>query len=404
MRSLRHLFLARQLFLKEQWLASAETHRTQVCRAVHSPPTKDPPQTSTGSYVMPYEDVFAQEQRNKASFLEVIKLYCNKTTRRRGHVELIETALRWMPEFGVEKDLEVYNLLLDVFPKEVFIPQNFIQRMFHHYPRQQECAIRVLDQMENYGVTPNRQTRFLLLQTFGERSHPMKKYKRIMYWFPRFRHANPFQVPEKLSDPVELSKFCLQRIAADRNSSTTVFEMPSVQEREDESGQENTCIVGIQSPDQVSLLAEHDPSMPVLVDGPHSLWLKKTCVYYYVLRADPTSIKKEVEVDPERSLYYPLTLDLDLDRDLGDDYSFDVDEVEEGPVFAMCMTSSGDERTLGRWIRGLQKANPILGQVPVLFRLSSSPQELTPQVVTEYEKTREVEEEESEPVHHRMEQ
>lgn len=31
-------------------------------------------------------------------------------------------------------------------------------------------------------------------------------------------------------------------------------------------------------------------------------------------------------VDPERSFFYPLELDLDLERDLGDDDSFDVDE------------------------------------------------------------------------------
>lgn len=72
--------------------------------------------------------------------------------RRRGHVEFIYAALKKMPEFGVERDIAVYNKLLDVFPKEVFVPQNFIQRMFNHYPRQQECGVQLLEQMENYGV------------------------------------------------------------------------------------------------------------------------------------------------------------------------------------------------------------------------------------------------------------
>ena len=115
----------------------------------------------------------------------------------------------------------------------------------------------------------------------------------------------------------------------------------------------------------------------------------------------------EEPYDPERCLDYPLQLDLDLDRDLGDEESFDVEDckiltafplvlvlqkpsfsvynaafvclvypVDEGPVFAMCMTSQGDQATLNQWISGLQGNNPILGQVPTLFRLDDGPREL----------------------------
>lgn len=51
----------------------------------------------------------------------------------------------------MERDRTAYNKLLDVFPKEVFVPRNFIQCMFNHYPRQQECGVHLLEQMENYG-------------------------------------------------------------------------------------------------------------------------------------------------------------------------------------------------------------------------------------------------------------
>ena len=43
--------------------------------------------------------------------------------------------------------------------------------------------------------------------------------------------------------------------------------------------------------------------------------------------------------------------------------------VEEGPVFALCMAGAGDQRTLAKWIAGLQQTNPVLGQTPVIFRL-----------------------------------
>lgn len=101
-----------------------------------------------------HNDLFEQvanEVKTKATFNKVVDIYIKGAMRRRGHVEFIYAALKKMPEFGVEKDLVVYNKLLDVFPKEVFVPRNFIQRMFNHYPRQQECGVQLLEQMENYG-------------------------------------------------------------------------------------------------------------------------------------------------------------------------------------------------------------------------------------------------------------
>lgn len=99
-------------------------------------------------------DLFEQlagDAKTKATFNKVVDVFIKRDVRRRGHVEFIYAALKKMPEFGVERDLVIYNKLLDVFPKEVFVPRNFIQRMFNHYPRQQECGVQLLEQMENYG-------------------------------------------------------------------------------------------------------------------------------------------------------------------------------------------------------------------------------------------------------------
>lgn len=336
-----------------------------------------------------HDDLFeqvAKEIKTKATFNKVLEVFTKRDVRRRGHIEFIYAALKKMPEFGVERDLAVYNKLLDVFPKEVFVPRNFIQRMFNHYPRQQECGVQLLEQMENYGIMPNMETKVLLVQIFGEKSHPMRKFQRIMYWFPKFKHINPYPVPLHLpEDPVDLARFSLTRIANDLDAAVTVYQLPCTDVSE--SGEEVTLphIVGIQSPDQMELLAQHNPSRPVFVEGPFPLWLRKTCVYYYILRADPTPPEEKVEepYDPERCLDYPLQLELDLDRDLGDDESFDVEDLDEGPVFAMCMTSQGDQATLNQWISGLQQNNPILGRVPTLFRLDAGPKELQGMADTE---------------------
>lgn len=108
-----------------------------------------------GKSLVTHDDLFeraARDSKTKADFNRVVDVFSKKDIRRRGHVEFIYAALKKMPEFGVERDITVYNKLLDVFPKEVFVPRNFIQRMFNHYPRQQECGVQLLEQMENYGV------------------------------------------------------------------------------------------------------------------------------------------------------------------------------------------------------------------------------------------------------------
>lgn len=74
---------------------------------------------------------------------------------------------------------------------------------------------------------PNVETKVLLVQIFGEKSHPMRKYQRILYWFPKFKHLNPFPVPQELpADPVDLARFSLTRIADDLDAEVTVYQVP----------------------------------------------------------------------------------------------------------------------------------------------------------------------------------
>uniref|UniRef100_A0A2K5RBE8 ECSIT signaling integrator n=1 Tax=Cebus imitator TaxID=2715852 RepID=A0A2K5RBE8_CEBIM len=150
-----------------------------------------------------------------------------------------------MREYGVERDLAVYNKLLDIFPKEVFRPRNFIQQIFIHYPRQQECGVAVLEQMENNGVMPNKETEFLLIQIFGRKSHPMLKFLRLKRWFPRFMNINPFPVPRDLSqDPVELATLALRRIEPDLSARVTIYQTPSSKDSTDAADPTQPHIVG----------------------------------------------------------------------------------------------------------------------------------------------------------------
>lgn len=104
---------------------------------------------SSDKQVTVYDPFVTQPKKNKQSYLEVIKIFEERDTRRRGHVEFIYAALGRMKEFGVHKDLESYKALVEVLPKGKFIPTNIFQSEFLHYPKQQQCAVDLLEQMED---------------------------------------------------------------------------------------------------------------------------------------------------------------------------------------------------------------------------------------------------------------
>lgn len=90
--------------------------------------------------------------KNRESFLSMLHLFVERDVHRRHHVEFIYAALKHMKEFGVERDLEVYKQILDIFPKGKFVVTNMFQAEFMHYPKQQDCAIFLLNEMEYNGL------------------------------------------------------------------------------------------------------------------------------------------------------------------------------------------------------------------------------------------------------------
>lgn len=239
-------------------------------------------QEKTSDKALIPRDPFADIQnKNKNSYLEMVKIFVNRDhIYRRGHVEFIYSALKNMETFGVHKDLEVYKALIDVLPKGddyfrycdgthflflgKFIPSNIFQAEFMHYPKQQQCIIDVLEQMEDNGIMPDFDMEDMLLNIFGKRGFPLRKYWRMMYWMPKFKNASPWPVPDPLPlDTFELAKYAIERISsADEKSIVTVYESSDIPESIDE-----TWIVSAQSPKQKDLLSQHEITEPIYVEG-----------------------------------------------------------------------------------------------------------------------------------------
>lgn len=55
----------------------------------------------------------------------------------------------------------------------------------------------------------------MLLNIFGKRGIPLRKFWRMMYWMPKFRNLSPWYLPENLpDDTLELAKLAIQRITS----------------------------------------------------------------------------------------------------------------------------------------------------------------------------------------------
>lgn len=305
-------------------------------------------------------------------FNEAVDIYIEKTETpqasglRRGHIEFIYQALDRMKELGVNRELACYKALIKVFPPGMMVPATNWQVEFYHYPKQQNCTVQILEQMEDNAVVPDQEMRDLLEARFGKKGHVVRKYRRMVYWMRKFQNANPYKLPHYLPlDPVELAILALKKMSVDLENEIKVFKV---------GGEENQIfIASAQSPTQRDMIRKHRDNMPLYVEGGFPVWLRDQRQTYFILRADS---------DP-KVFQYPSKEQLE-EQELGNfETMFDAEEPqelavkpnvhqqEEGTILGMCITETGTKDSLISWIRCLQDANPSLEKIPIVFTLRS---------------------------------
>lgn len=249
------------------------------------------------------KDPFLQaKEKNKNVYLQMVDVFVERSVDRRNHVEFIYAALKHMKTYGVERDLEVYKALINVMPKGKFIPTNIFQAEFMHYPKQQQCIIDLLEQMEDLAVMPDTEMEAMLLNIFGKSGHPLRKYWRMMYWMPKFKNLSPWPLPNTMpNDALELAKLAVERMCTvDLRSVVSVYETKTLEDAIDK-----TWIVSGISPEQSNLLKEHSTQKALYIEGPFTIWLRNRTINYFTLRADAdlelleklNSINKSVDRD-----------------------------------------------------------------------------------------------------------
>uniref|UniRef100_A0A182QH61 Evolutionarily conserved signaling intermediate in Toll pathway, mitochondrial n=1 Tax=Anopheles farauti TaxID=69004 RepID=A0A182QH61_9DIPT len=318
-------------------------------------------------------------KKDKQTYIEMVKIFEKRSVHRRNHVEFIYAALRHMEEFGVSKDIAVYKALIDVMPKGKFIPTNIFQAEFMHYPRQQQCIIDLLEQMEDNGVMPDYEMEAMLVNVFGKKGHPVRKYWRMMYWMPKFKNLSPWLLPNPVpDDSQELARLAVERMCSiDPRSKIDVFDTKAV-----ENAIDHTWVVSGQSIEQSELLELHDKREPVYIEGPFVIWLRNRSINYYVLKSAPKPLPTtEDDEDPDdvsklRNPYFGLDLRFRQNQRTSSALSTSrrsVHEQDDGIIYAICCTGTSTKDSLLSWIRLLEKenGNVVLSSLAVLFKFTS---------------------------------
>ncbi len=111
------------------------------------------------------------------------------------YIDFIYGALLKMKEYNAHTHLEAYRKLMEIFPIGPLVCHTKWQMENMHFPRHQNCAIAILEQMERNGVMLDEDMARLCIKIFGDWTHVVRKAKRQLYWLPKFKNANPYPLP-----------------------------------------------------------------------------------------------------------------------------------------------------------------------------------------------------------------
>lgn len=154
--------------------------------------------------------------KTKENFHGVIENFLAKDKTRRGHMEFLKAAMHYMEEFGLVKDVETYNRMLDVFPRGRFENRTLFDAIWAKQHPQAILALDILTMMEDNWLLPTEETYDILYDIFGHASQPLQKCKRLVFWYHKLEEMFPNPYPKVLPESdSELSKLALARMTRD---------------------------------------------------------------------------------------------------------------------------------------------------------------------------------------------
>lgn len=167
------------------------------------------------------------EQPDAKGFMNAVDIYMDKNKKRTGHVQFIATAMKFIEPYGLEKDLDVYNKLIDVFPRDKFDNRTLFDAIWPKPHPQINLALDILTKMEWQGISPSEETHDLIYSIFGRASFPLQKIYGMWFWFETFKDINPYPLPDEVyDDRLNVIKAAIDRISGN-NDGTNIIEVAS---------------------------------------------------------------------------------------------------------------------------------------------------------------------------------
>lgn len=334
-------------------------------------------------------------------------MFIESSVHRRGVIEFILTALTFMREYGVHRDIVVYKKLIELFPIGPLKTDSYANLMFPIHPRHQDCAVSILKQMERNKLMPDLELRNILVARFGKMSLPCRRLARMFYWMSKFQHQSPWPLPVFLPvDQLKLAQLGASQIAScdPRGHVTTYLENDLPADAVD-----RTWIVSCQSDEQRQLLRRHDVSQSLLLEGAFKIWLRDQCLNYFVLRAEPAEcdvvshegfdqdrlvllenwlwqdrLMKRRNRDSEQEQNKPVPYlgqtfsDYQPGWFLKDTRPPSVYRQDDGTILGICITGTSSADSLLSWLQLLQLDCPRMEQMAVMFPSRSPLGEVVP--------------------------
>jgi hypothetical protein len=150
---------------------------------------------------------------NEQGFRNAIETFKKRDVKRVKVMDFISTAVTYMDQFGVVKNVDSYNQLLDIFPRGRYHYKTVFDTLWTRYRPQIDCAVQVLTKLEENRIRPNVHTYDIVHEVFGNDSIPLNKLRRIVFWFDKFDEMYPDPLPKELpEDEQELFEMALNRI------------------------------------------------------------------------------------------------------------------------------------------------------------------------------------------------
>ena len=166
-----------------------------------------------------------EKQPDKEGFINAVEIFINKNKIRRHHVDFITTAMKFIEPYGLEKDIEVYNKLIDVFPRNKFVNRTLFDAVWPKPHPQINLALDILTKMEWQGILPSEETHDLVYEVFGRASFPLQKIYRMWFWFEEFKDLNPYKLPDEVyKNKTDIIKAAIDRILGN-NDGTHIIEV-----------------------------------------------------------------------------------------------------------------------------------------------------------------------------------